>query len=369
MPGGTQTRQAQGVGDPVDGLEGEGALHGEQRREQDRDPEEPGGGVPQHDAIGVEGEGEQEQDQHREGGDLVQGHPGPDLDAEVLARHQQGITPHRGPLAPRPGRPGPCPPGQGDRGVAGLGRLAGSRRAADLAHGAPDHLHLAVGDRCGPVQLVRREQHRRTCGGGVGDEAVDQVPPGLVQPGVGLVEEPELGPTGQEDGERGAAPLPCGQAADLDGAQPVAQAHAGQGGLHVGGAAAGGPGPEPHVGLDRQLVVEPGGVGQQADPRPDPAAVGPEVAPQHAGVAVHHRHQSRAAAQQGGLARAVRTLQEHHLAGVDGEVGAGEGGEATDEGDGAAEVDHGLHERGAGYRSLPGDRGPAGRGRVPSPRT
>ena len=55
------------------------------------------------------------------------------------------------------------------------------------------------------------------------------------------------------------------------------------------------------------------------------------------------RHQAGAGAQQRGLAGAVRALEQDDLAGRHVEIDAGQGGEATEERDGAAEVDDGLH--------------------------
>ena len=112
--------QAEGVAQPVGRLQREGPLDGEEPREQDGDPEQARRPLPQHAGGRVEGEGEQQQDQHREGGDLVHRHPGPGLDAQVLAGDEPGVAPdgrevrHGAPPArgrPRP-RPGGGPPAE-----------------------------------------------------------------------------------------------------------------------------------------------------------------------------------------------------------------------------------------------------------------
>ena len=64
-----------------------------------------------------------------------------------------------------------------------------------------------MGDRSRPVELVGGEQHRRAGGDGLGDQPVDELTSGLIEAGVGLVEQPQLGPAGHHGGERGAASL------------------------------------------------------------------------------------------------------------------------------------------------------------------
>ena len=58
------------------------------------------------------------------------------------------------------------------------------------------------------------EDHGGAGGGGVADEPVDEVAAVLVEAGVGLVEQPQLGAAGDEAGQRGAAPLPGREPAD-----------------------------------------------------------------------------------------------------------------------------------------------------------
>ena len=70
------------------------ALHGQQPREQDSQPEQAGGGLDKQGAVLVEGKTEQEQDDEGVGDHLVEGHLGPALDAQVLARYDECVTPH-----------------------------------------------------------------------------------------------------------------------------------------------------------------------------------------------------------------------------------------------------------------------------------
>lgn len=216
-----------------------------------------------------------------------------------------------------------------------------------------DHLDLAVGDALGPLQLVRRQHDRRPGGDRLGHQPVDEVPPGLVEPGVGLVEQPQLGPAGDEDGERGAAALAGGELGHRHLPEPAGQAQPLERGVDVAPLGPGGGGPEADVGLDAEVVVQTGGVGQEPDPAADPAAVVAQVVAEDGGVALDDRHEAGAAPQEGGLARPVRTLEQDDLAPLDGEVGPGEGREAADQGDGASEVDGGLHGRAHDSADLP----------------
>src|SRR5690606_36511093 len=103
-----------------------------------------------------------------------------------------------------------------------------------------------VGQRLGPLQVVGGEEHGGTGVDGALHEVVEQLAPVVVQPGVGLVEQPQLGPAGDEAGQGGAAPLPGGQGGHRDVAQAAVEPAAGEGGGDVGGVGAGGTAPEAH---------------------------------------------------------------------------------------------------------------------------
>ena len=74
------------------------------------------------------------------------------------------------------------------------------------------------------VELVGAEDHGGAGGGGVADQLVDEVAAVLVEPGVGLVEQPQLGAAGDQAGQRGAAALTGGEAADGDVPQATVEA-------------------------------------------------------------------------------------------------------------------------------------------------
>ena len=93
-PAGSSPDIPQTVYSAVSRLDGEAALHGQQAREQHSQPEQTGGGLDKQRSVLVEGKTEQEKNDERIGDDLVEGHFGAALDAQVLGRDDRGITPH-----------------------------------------------------------------------------------------------------------------------------------------------------------------------------------------------------------------------------------------------------------------------------------
>jgi sortase A len=209
---------------------------------------------------------------------------------------------------------------------------------------------LTVGQRRGTLQLVAGEENGGPGSRRIPDEAVEDVAPGGVEPGMGLVEEPEAGVTHEERSERRATALPGGEPADGDVADAAVGAGAGEGDVGIG-AAAHGLGPEPHVLGDGEVVVEATGRAEQGDVAADRPAVAAEVDAQHGGLAPHDGQEPGDGAQQGGLAGAVGPAQEHDLPGVGVEIDASKGGETAQEADRGAEADDGVHgDRGKRYR-------------------
>lgn len=85
---------------------------------------------------------------------------------------------------------------------------------------------LAPGQGAGPVELVRGEDDGCSAGGGRPDKVVNEVAPAGIQAGVGLVEQPQLWPTGHQDGQRGPTALAGGEEADGDLAQALIESEA-----------------------------------------------------------------------------------------------------------------------------------------------
>jgi sortase A len=198
------------------------------------------------------------------------------------------------------------------------------------------------GEGCGPLELVAGEEDGGAVGRGVPDEAVEEVASGGVEPGVGLVEEPEPDVPAEEDGERAAAALAGGEAADGDVADALLDAGPVHGVVGVD-VRAGGAGPEADVLLDGEVLVEAVVVAEEGDVGADPAAVLAEVVAEDDGVAPHDRHQPGDRSEHRRLAGAVRPSEEHDLPGGDVEVDAGQCGEPPQEADRGAEVDGGVH--------------------------
>ena len=124
------------------------------------------------------------------------------------------------------------------------------------------------------LELMAGNEHRGSGAGGVLDDGVHEVATALVEAGMGLVEEPQLGVAGHDHGDRGPAPLAGRQAADRHVGQAPVEAETGHRRVGVGHGPAAGPGPEADVVGHRQLVVQRRGVTQQ----PDPTAHGAPVA-------------------------------------------------------------------------------------------
>ena len=86
--------QTEAVSSGVGRLDGVAALNSQDRRQQDRDPEEACRGRNEDPPVRAERQAEEEQDRDRERTDLVKADPGTDLDAEILAGNENGVTQH-----------------------------------------------------------------------------------------------------------------------------------------------------------------------------------------------------------------------------------------------------------------------------------
>ena len=119
--------------------------------------------------------------------------------------------------------------------------------AAGGVGGAADDGDDAVGEGVGAVELVRREQHRRSRRHRPADERVDEVATGLVEARVRLVEQPQLRPARDEAGQRGPPPLSGGQGGDPQVGEAAVEPAGPEGRRDVVGRGARGPAPEAHV--------------------------------------------------------------------------------------------------------------------------
>ena len=321
MPAGDETREAQGVARPVGGLDAERPLRREQGGEQDGEPEQPGRGAVEDDPVGVEREAEQEQDEQRERRHLV-----------------------RRDAAPQPRCGGPCPR-RAPRHEARAASPESPCRVGESVTTPPATVTVLV------ATLVARSRSwlaTRTVAparGGVGDQAVEDVPSGLVEPGVGLVEQPQLRAAGDEAGDRRAAALPGRQPADGDAGEPAVEVEVGHRRSPSSEASTRGPRPEAKVVGDGEVVVEAGEVAEQPDPAAHGAAAGrrAQVEAEHLRFALGDRKDAGAGPQDRRLARHRSAPQQHDLALLDGEIGPGERREPAEQRHCGAEGDDGAH--------------------------
>ena len=205
-----------------------------------------------------------------------------------------------------------------------------------------------------------------------------------VETGVGLVEQPQLGPPGGQHGQ-GHPPALTGR--ELGGrglGQAAGQSQAITGVADPGRVRPRRPHREAHVLAHGEVVVEMAGMGQQAHPAAHPAPLTHRVQAEHPHLARGQWHQAGADPQQAGLAGPVRPLDQHRLPGGDLEVDTGEEREASRQGDRVTEENcwggrgwwgHGrptcYEGRGRGARRAPGVSGvrSPGRDRGPGPGT
>ena len=183
------------------------------------------------------------------------------------------------------------------------------------------------------------------------DELVDDVAAALVDAGVGLVEQPQLGAAGDEAGQRHAPALAGGELGRpaRRARRPSTPSRAMAAAASSRRAPAARAQKRDVVG-HREVVVEAGGVAEEPDAAADGAALAGvgQVVAEHDGLARRDRQQPGARTQQRRLAGAVRSPQEHDLAAADVEVDAGEGGEAAEQRDRSAEGHDRLHGAGPG---------------------
>jgi sortase A len=204
-----------------------------------------------------------------------------------------------------------------------------------------------MGDGSRPVEFVGGEDDGGALEGGAGDDPVDEIAATGIEPGVGLVEQPQARAAHGDGGERGAAALTGREAVGGDVAQPAIETETGQGGVGRAGAGADGAGREPDVLLDREVAVEETGVPEQPHEGSNRPGVDPEIVPEDDRVPLGDAGKPGAGAQERGLASAVRSLEVDHLAGGDVEVDARQRGEPAEEADSGAKVDSGLHQGGS----------------------
>jgi len=209
----------------------------------------------------------------------------------------------------------------------------GRGRGGNRVHLPRDDAHLARREPTREVELVRREHHGAATGRRCPDDVLEHFAAVLVEAGVRFVEEEELRLAGQCVRERKAAPLPLGQAAVRNARDPL-QTHPLQRFVRLGDPAPGRSRREPHVLRDREIVVTEGLVPDERHGPAHAARFDSEIDTEHLSLARAQRQQARTQPQQRGLARAVRSAQQQHLARLDLEIGTCERGKSSEHANG-----------------------------------
>ncbi len=227
-----------------------------------------------------------------------------------------------GPVSPRatasPGASGRDSTGRVTRWSGWLGRRCGGRGCGAGerplgGHPTSGHGHRPGGQALHRPRLVAGDQHGDPRCRGLGDGLVQQPAGRRVEAGVGLVEQPELGPPGGQHGEGDPAALAGRQPSGRRLGQPADQSPALEGRLDPGHVTAGGPDGETDVLPHGQVVVEVGGVGEHAHPAAHGGAVAGRVEPEDREAPRGQGHQTGTDPQQAGLSCPVGPLDENGL--------------------------------------------------------
>ena len=196
--------------------------------------------------------------------------------------------------------------GASEAGRRGRGRDVGVARRDGPVGRATDEHDDPVGQRLGPVELVRRQHHRGALGDRLADEPVEQVAGVASSPAWGSSSSHSSGRRASRQASDGAPALAGRQPGHRHVAQPAVEPDQGQGGVDVGGRRPRRPGPRtarcrPPSG--RRTGRWRGRAGRRAG---GPAGVAAQVVTEHRRPRRDHRHQARAGAQHRGLACTVR---------------------------------------------------------------
>ena len=179
------------------------------------------------------------------------------------------------------------------------------------------HHDEPVAELLGLVHEVRREHQR----GAALLELVQLVPQQVaclgIEAGGRLVEQQQVGLVDQRSGDAHAPLLPAGQWLDLTAGAVAELDEVEQFGGPLAGVATADvevPRVDDQVLEHGQLGVELIGLGHDADPRPDRAAVSLRIEPEDAQLAVRHRRHAADHPHRRGLARPVRAEEPERLA-------------------------------------------------------
>lgn len=158
------------------------------------------------------------------------------------------------------------------------------------------------------------DQNAGTSLGGISDNIIDDVAPGLIEPGVGLVEQPQLGLAGGGHCQSDASALASGELAHKHTVQTIIYSESAGGRIGECVVDLGQATPEPEIFSNREVVVQHRSMTHEANLGTNTLTVIHEVMAEYLGGAGLEGKQTRTEPQQGGFARAVRSLKQHGLA-------------------------------------------------------
>ena len=258
------------------------------------------------------------------GSTWVQGDPRLPLEQEVLACHQRRVTNHGAPRPRATGRLRASPSGP----VTSV-TMPPSSRTTSLARGT------ARSSSCEAIRTVAPTPTAST------SRLVQQITSVGVEAGVGFVEQPQLGPARHHRGQRNPPPLAGRQPVDGDvraGGRPTRRGsapdrHPPRWRRRPGPRSRGWPG---RVRSSYRKLAWPSRPTRRRMTRRSARRSWPSTD----GLALHHRDQPSAGAQECCLAGAVGTDQQDNLTRGDIEIDAGEGRKPSEHAHGGAEVDH-----------------------------
>ena len=195
--------------------------------------------------------------------------------------------------------------------------------------------------RLDPIELMGRHKNRSPGCGCIGDQRVDDVAAGLIEPGVRFIEEPQFGTARCGHSNCGATALPGGKPTHRNIEQPPFDLHTSRGSILLSTFDASGPTPESQVLFDGQIVVQHRLMTDVANPVAHRTTVGAEIASEHDCGTALGPQQSCAKAKQRRLTSAVGALEQNGLASLDLQGRTGERGEPTKKHDYLGQINDG----------------------------
>jgi hypothetical protein len=223
-------------------------------------------------------------------------------------------------------------------------------------------LHRTSGDgdvtetqRSGPIDVVGRHDDRGARSSSGLEYLVEEIPPCCIQPGVRLVEKPQLGTARNERSERYTSSLSGRHRSDTQVGESTGDTEGVRRRCDVGVVETCRPGEEPEVVRRREFVVEATAGTEQPDPPSHRPTIDHQIGAEYLGDAGRNGYETGAHPEHGGLASTVGTREGDPSTLLDVEVNPGERRIATEHGDDVTEMDDRCHGDLRGRRPKTGE--------------